>query len=279
MDIAWFPNHIAQNGQPVMAAMISALEARGHHMIKNSLSADAAVIWSMLWAGRMRGNREIFEHYRTLNRPVLIIEVGCLSRGQYWKVGINGTLPRTNLARPAGSGRSQMLDVRLKPWRKVRGDHIVICLQRTESWQWPNTLGIEQWLTDIMIKLRANTDRPVVIRPHPRQRVPLLPKDWIVHTPKHQTGTYDDFDLERSLAQAWAVINYNSHPGIQSVIQGVPAFVDTSSLAAPVANLDLSRINDPVMPDRELWFDDLAWTEFSVAEIVQGMPLDGLVLS
>jgi hypothetical protein len=52
-------------------------------------------------------------------------------------------------------------------------------------------------------------------------------------------NTYDSFDFDTDLANAWCVINENSGPGCQSVIAGVPAFVGADSLAAPVANLDL----------------------------------------
>jgi len=279
MDIAWFPNNIAHNGHPVMAAMITALQARGHCMIADTLTADAAVIWSMLWAGRMRGNREIFQHYRAIDRPVIVIEVGCLQRGILWKVGVNGTLPRPCLAAAGGPGRASLLGMKMRPWRKDRGEAVMLCLQRTQSQQWQTMPSVEEWIKEILDQVRVHTDRPIIVRPHPRQRLRDIPSHWHVQLPLHQSGTYDDFDFDRSLDAAWAVINFNSHPGIQSVIQGVPAFVDATSLAAPVANLDLSKINDPAMPDRESWFEDLAWTEFSVEEIRRGVPLDRLCLS
>jgi hypothetical protein len=47
-------------------------------------------------------------------------------------------------------------------------------------------------------------------------------------------------------------------------------------LAAAVSNSDFAFIENPKMPDREAWFDDLTWTEFTVDEIRQGLPLDHL---
>jgi hypothetical protein len=73
------------------------------------------------------------------------------------------------------------------------------------------------------------------------------------------------------------VINWNSGPGSQAIINGVPAFVGESSLAAPVANLDLSQLENPSRPDREAWLDHLARTEWTTEEIASGLPLSQLL--
>ena len=89
--------------------------------------------------------------------------------------------------------------------------------------------------------------------------------------------SYDSFDFGRALNNAWAVVNWNSNPGVESVIAGVPAFVGESSLAAPVANLNLADIEKPLRPDRQQWLNDLAYTEWTVNEIAQGIPFDLLL--
>lgn len=274
MDIAYFPNSVAKNGHSVMASMISALEARGHRVIRDSMSADAAVIWSLSWAGKMRSNQAVFDHYRQRSRDVLIIEVGLLNRGYYWKVGLNGTVPRHHLATGSGTGRSQLLGVDLKPWRNSRGQDILICPQRSRSGLWENMPEIETWIQNTIDRIRQHSDRRIVVRPHPRQKLRWHPAGCTVISALPVVNTYDDFNFTQALDQAWAVVNHNSHTGTQSIIQGIPAFVDGTSPAAPVANLDFSAIENPMMPDRQDWFDDLCWTEFSIKEIQQGLPLD-----
>jgi hypothetical protein len=81
------------------------------------------------------------------------------------------------------------------------------------------------------------------------------------------------------LKTTWAVINHNSGPGSQAIINGVPAFVGASSLAAPVGNLDLSQIENPLRPDRTQWIEQLAHTEWTTAEIESGVPLKRLLLA
>ena len=56
-NIAYFPLQCAKNSKPVMTAVLDCLQARGVQTQENSMTADAAVIWSVLWAGRMAGNQ------------------------------------------------------------------------------------------------------------------------------------------------------------------------------------------------------------------------------
>jgi hypothetical protein len=56
-------------------------------------------------------------------------------------------------------------------------------------------------------------------------------------------------------------------------LNGVPAFVDSTSLAAPVANLNLADIENPSRPDREKWLETIAHTEWTLPEIESGLPL------
>ena len=86
-------------------------------------------------------------------------------------------------------------------------------------------------------------------------------------------GTYDDYNFNDALTNAWAVVNWNSNPGVQSVIAGVPAFVGGTSLAATVGNTSLAMIEHPYRPDRTQWVNDLAWTEWTVEELAQGVPI------
>ncbi|NBR26714.1 MAG: hypothetical protein EBU08_23650, partial [Micrococcales bacterium] len=124
--------------------------------------------------------------------------------------------------------------------------------------------------------IKSITNRPIVVRPHPRQRISGI-EGVTVRQPRPLANTYDTFDFDIDLANAWCVINENSGPGCQSIIAGVPAFVGADSLAAPVANLNLLDIEKPWMPDRTAWLEDIAHTEWTVEEISLGYPLQRLL--
>ena len=88
-NIAYFPLQCALNSKPVMSAVLDCLQSRGIQTQENSMTADAAVIWSVLWHGRMKPNQQVYEHYRAQGKPVIIIEIGALYRGDTWKIAVN----------------------------------------------------------------------------------------------------------------------------------------------------------------------------------------------
>jgi hypothetical protein len=90
-------------------------------------------------------------------------------------------------------------------------------------------------------------------------------------------GTYDSYNFDQALHNAWAVVNWNSGPSVQSAIKGVPVFTSPASLSAPVGNFDLACIEKPLRPERQQWLNDLAYTEWTVEEIKQGVPLSRLL--
>lgn len=275
MRFGIFDKFGARNSPPVFDAFCHGLSRLGHTWNSHDAAADVAVIWSQLWAGTMKPNREIWHQFRQSQRPVVVLEVGMLRRGYTWKLGLNGINGSALWPGVHDSNRACNLGVSLRPWQQT-GSSILIALQRRDSEQWQGMPATDQWLANTVQELRMHTDRPILVRPHPRQRV-VLPKDTVLVTPSRVPGTYDDFDFDQALTQAWCVVNWNSGPGSQAVIAGVPAFVGPASLAAPVANLDWSQIEHPARPDREPWLNDLAHTEWTTTELATGHPLNLLL--
>ena len=264
MRFGLFDNFGALNSGPVFAAFRQGLDALGSQYALHDEHADVAVIWSVVWAGRMKANHFVWQKFRQSNRPVIVLEVGLLDRGRTWKLAVNGTGSYAYHGNGIDLDRPRKLEIQMAPWRE-HGESIVVCTQRTDSLQWQNQPDIASWLATLRDRLRLYTQRPLILRPHPRHRVPEVPGFDLI-PPRPITGTYDDFDLNKGLDRAWAVINHNSGPGVQAVLRGIPAFVDASSLAAPVANLDLANIEAPSKPDRGHWLLQLCHTEWTLDE-------------
>ena len=277
MRVSIFDQYGALNSAPVFAAVRAGLDQLGIKHNSMDSSADVAVIWSQLWHGRMKHNQGVWETFRNNNRPVVVVEVGMLRRGSTWKLGVNGTGNNAYYGRDLIVGRAAQLRLEAKPWTNS-GYNIVIAAQRSDSQQWAGQPPTVAWLTETANAIRKYTDRPIIIRPHPRQRISDVP-GCVIEMPRPIPGTYDNFDYERCLSTAWAVVNHNSGPGSQAIMNGVPAFVHSSSLAAPVGNTDLSTINNPLRPDRTEWLERLAHTEWYTEEIASGLPLKRLLLS
>jgi hypothetical protein len=265
MRIAYFPKYIALNAAPVLDAFLQGCRRHGIMVEENSMTADAAVIWSQLWSGRMMPNRDVWTAYQSRRAPVFVLEVGALRRNHTWRLLLNGENCIYQHGHDDARGRS--LGLRCDPW-KSHGHEIIVCLQRQDSQQWHGMPDPRSWAQDIVSQLEKYTDRPIRIRCHPRQRIDF---GVLSQFPQAIPNTYDDFDFESSIDHAWAVVNWNSGPGTQATILGVPAFVSPRSIAAPVANIDLSLIETPARPDRTQWLNDLAHTEYFIEEIQQGL--------
>lgn len=287
MIFCLYTDYGALNSKPVFEAFAQSIVDAGHTVIYNEPyrvmdhynNYDVAVIWSVLWNGRMSNNKQIWEINRNNNRPVIVLEVGGIQRGTTWKVGLNG------INRDAYWGinnnndsRVRLLGLEVKPWR-TDGEYILICGQHNKSLQWQNMPSMSNWFLNTYDEIRKHTDRPIIFRPHPRCKLEHIERG-LRHVyrqePRHLTNTYDDFDI--GFDNVWATVSYSSNPGSHSIINGVPAFVSNHSLAYYAANdIDfLHDIENPVMPDRTQWLNDYAWTEFTIEEISNGLPLKRL---
>lgn len=275
MRFGIFRDNGARNSAPVFDAFQKGLDHLGLPYSINDQSADIAVIWSVVWSGRMRDNKIIYEDFVSSGRPVVVLEVGMLDRGRTWKMGVNGTGIDCYSYTDPDHDRPRKLGVSVSEWN-INGNDIVIALQRHDSLQWQGQPPAARWLEDVVQQIKKFSDRRIVVRPHPRQRIAMPPGVTVV-TPVKQSGTYDGFDYDRCLDTAWAVVNHNSGTGVQAIIRGIPAFVDTSSLASPVGNSDLSQIENPWRADREAWLTQICHTEWTVREIAQGEPLRRLL--
>jgi hypothetical protein len=278
MKFSLWTQYGALNSTPVFSAFRRGAVHLGHKCVDNDPTADVDVIWSVLWQGRMRGNQAIWQQAQANNKPVIVLEVGALRRGTTWKVALGGVNGSAYFG-PAGndSTRAKQLNLSAAPWRPNAQGPIIICTQHSQSLQWQGQPSTEQWVLETIDKIRAVTDRLIAIRPHPRSpftQREFKHKDVVLQQPRRLPGSYDDYDL--NLTNAWAVVNWSSNPGVQSVLQGIPAFVGPHSLASPVANINIDTIESPHMPNRDSWLNDLAYTEWTVDEIAQGLPLERL---
>ena len=287
MIFCLYTDYGALNSKPVFEAFAKSITDAGHTVIYNEpyrvmdhySNYDVAVIWSVLWNGRMTHNKQVWEQNRKLDRPVIVLEVGGIERGTTWKVGLNG------INRDAYFGdkdndrtRADNLGLVCKPWRS-NGDFILVCGQHDKSLQWQNMPRMSNWFLNTYDEIRKYTQRPIVFRPHPRCRLEHIErglKNVYRQEPQHVNGTYDDFDM--GFSNVWATVSYSSNPGTHSCINGVPAFVSTHSLAYDVGNdIDfLYDIENPLMPDRQQWLNDYAHTEYTIEEISHGIPLNHL---
>jgi hypothetical protein len=275
MKFSLWTQNGALNSKPVFDAFRQGAISLGHTCTDNDLDSDVDVIWSVLWSGRMKENWTIWKRAQDRSKPVIVLEVGGIQRGTTWKVGLNG-INRDAFFSESGNDnrRANQLGLTLSDWKRNEQGPIIICCQHDKSLQWANMPPLSTWITNTIGTIRQNTDRPIVVRPHPRCSLPQFEINYdnvLRQQPLKINGTYDNFDFKYS--HAWAVVNWSSNPAVEAVRNGIPVFVGPSSLAWPVGNHSLDTIENPLMPDRTQWLNDLAHTEWTIQEISQGLPL------
>lgn len=250
-----------------MTALLSSVTRHGIATIENSWECDAAVIWSVLWNGRMLANRKVYDWYRQQGKPVIIAEVGCLRRGHTWKVAVNHVTAQGHYGHTddLDLDRPKKLGLRLGD---EQGSAVLIAAQHSRSLQTQDIEDYTGWVLGRIALIRRWSDRPIVIRPHPRDWLDLarIPNDVEIAHPNPVVGTYDDYDWHN---RYHAVINHNSGPGIQAAIAGVRPVVDGSSLAYPVA-VKICDVELPYVIDRSQWLIEISHTEYTQEEIAKG---------
>lgn len=273
MRIASFPNQCAQNSKPVITAMLNSLRRAGHTIEQDNWDSDAAIIWSVLWSGRMAGNQAVWSRYRERGCPVICVDVGSLYRGETWKIALNsitatgyyGHTENLDWDRPRKLGISLAINVSRNP-------RIVIAAQHARSLQVVGLVSMEGWVVQQVEQLRRVTDRPIVVRPHPRSPLDWaglvhLPQDVVIEQPQKIANTYDSYNLA---FDCYAIVNHNSGPGIQAALAGTRPIVDESSLAYPVS-ISMADLEQPYTVDRDQWLTEICHTEYTVEEIEQGL--------
>lgn len=162
----------------------------------------------------------------------------------YYRVVKNSFHQNTVIKRDNGE-RWRALGLEMKPWR-TRGNRILLCPPASEIVR--DLFWGHGWATNAIRQINRYTDRQVVIRP------------------KYSSGTI--VDAGRG---AWAVVTHLSNVAVDLAVEGIPAFVSNGNPAQPIADMDLSRIERPSMPDRQEWAESLACAQFTVEEMASGL--------
>lgn len=282
MKLRLYRENGALNSKPVFDAFEAGMIKNGDITVPTYEEADAVVIWSVLFKGRMAANKAIWDRAQAEGKPVIVLEVGTLKRNKSWRVGINGINRDASWADffDVTSSRAECLGLELKPWQDNSKEFITIATQRPDSLQWANMPSVETWLHNTITKVQSVSKRPIVIRPHPRDSITRFDEVWRSHQDvffdiPQKVGNYDEVNFGDILTRTHVLINYCTSPAVEAVLNGVPVVVGEPSMAWDVRT-EIENIETPNNPDREIWLDKLCHTEWYEEEIESGVPWERL---
>jgi hypothetical protein len=263
----------ALNSKPVFDAVRHGLLATGHSVVNDN--EELAVIWSVLWQGRMQRNQQVYANAKSKNIPVMIIEVGNLKRGDTWRISLNNINGLGQFANNLllDENRPAKLKVSLAPLQLKRQSSILIATQHEKSLQWTGMKPMVEWVKETITQIRKYSDRKIIVRPHPRCNIQLSLPGIEIQQPRKIPNSYDQFDINYNFH---CVVNHNSGPAVHAAVAGCPVICDTSSLAHPVSDT-IEHIENPALLDRTDWFLKLCHTEWTLPEITAGAPFERLI--
>lgn len=177
--------------------------------------------------------------------------------------------------------------IKIKDWHSP-GDNIVIMGQKEGDSALVRLYdqgykSFYDWVEDIISKIRRYTDRPIIIRPHPRGLDRGLKHvNSIINSGKYKNvsltenvkrgGNQGGESLDTDIANAHCVVTFNSLSAVEAVTRGVPVFaLDKGSMVWPVAHKDFSKIENLNYDiDLQDWKNKIAYTFWNKQEVKRG---------
>ena len=171
--------------------------------------------------------------------------------------------------------REKELDLEVKPWRETTNKKYVLLLCQNLSDASLLGLDMLQWIMATVKHLMKRTNRKIVIRNHPLSKVSV--KEMFDSFYNMKQVEFSDNSLEKDFAGAHCSIAYTSGASIDSIMAGVPVITPSPyNFVYDISSHDLEQVETPKLGDRQELLNKLAYTQWSVEDIIEGKPLKHL---
>jgi len=265
-------------------------------------NADAYIQTNLIKPKVMRNDtrRVAYSFIKDSNKPYLVHEspsfrrhLGWARLGWYSYKWTEGVFGNENSPPDRWNKFEKETGITFKDWHSP-GENIIIMAQKEGDSSllelYRKYDSFYDWVEHIIYEIRKHSDRPIIIRPHPRNKSKGIKlagklqkklKDKYI-TVSQNTDSIKDFlgngvsakadGLYEDLKQAHCVVTYNSLSAIESICEGIPTFAfNDGSMIWPVALNDLSLIERlPQDIDLTQWKYDIAYTQWTGEEHRRG---------
>lgn len=238
-------------GHTIMPAFANGI----HQGLRGVLEAEApdrekaAVCWGLL-----RGTPYLYHRQRKQGGHFVYLDHGYARRGHFhgYYRGVWDAF-QLNEVLDVPPDRWDALNIEMGPWNPDPHGCVLVC---PPSPTVTEVFGLETWTKDTVARLEKLTDKAIAVR---------------------EKADAAKVPLAEVLPRVFCVVTYNSIAAVEAIMHGIPALVDPSSAAAPVAGTDLTQIRDLPMPDRTRWAHSLAYGQWTLKEMQNGTAMKMLL--
>jgi hypothetical protein len=246
-------------GLKKLGARVRLRECRDHKIV----DADFAVHYG--FADQLR---RVYEDYKR-ESTVVYIDLGYWKRrirtryDGYYKFAVNSRHPTAYfMNNDQDMSRAKDLGIKVQPWLEREGEYIVLAGMSEKA---ARAEGLEHqvWERTALQTLLRHTDREIIYRAKPnccRSR-PIKGARFDKKMP-----------VPELFSKAHAVVARHSNIAVEALCAGIPTFVD-AGVALPMSPQKLVHVESPIRPEgRKQWAGNIAWCQFSLAEMKTGLP-------
>jgi hypothetical protein len=169
---------------------------------------------------------------------------------------------------------------------KKRGDNIYILLQRFYDASLKGSQRLRPkkyfaWLDGVIQELKNETNRKIIIRPHPgslnvEEELELIEKFKMKKENTNVIFDYQKKNLFEVLDDAFVTITYNSGSAIDSLMYGIPNVTyDSGSHAYNITPHNCKNIENIQFPEKDKfmqWLYNLSYVDWTIDEMREGLP-------
>ena len=275
MKINIFTPHYNAGNRSVLEAFAEGVPGAELHDDRQYRECDVMVLFGLVKKSYAKSAAK-GELLRAHRGPIIVIERGYIKRGKpvidradyqsetYWSVGLNGGNGLADFCNDnSPPDRWQALGVHLRPWRRYDPTGIALIIGQVPwdtSVQNCDHLG---WIKAQIVQARESGLRPL-FRPHP-----YAVMRGVNYCADCMTA---GGSLESALSAASVCITQNSNVGVDAIIAGVPTIAtDPGSMVWGVSARNISQIANTGHPDRKQWANNIAYAQWTLAEMRRGM--------
>jgi hypothetical protein len=195
----------------------------------------------------------------------------------YYRVGLDGAFGDdadfANEGSPPDRWTTQCEagGISVRPYRRT-GRHILLVGQVPGDASLRG-LSLTQWAVETARQIRERTDRPIWFRAHPNMDIQYTSQirrglAAISKTKMLPLGR----SFSRDLENCWVCVTYSSSSSVDALIAGIPAIcLSPANIAYGICSKSVDEVESPAEPDRDQWFYDLAYAQWSSEEIGLGL--------